>query len=68
MEFKESPEFSRLGLEEKHLSIKCQEMAVLSTVLMTDKLGVAALAQKMVSTCVLVHCFLSGYLCSYLYL
>lgn len=68
MESRESPELSRLELEEKHLSIKCQEMAVLSTVLLTDKLGVAALAQKMESACVLVHYFLSNYLCSYLYL
>lgn len=44
--FKESLEPSILGLEGKHLAIKCQEWAVISVVLMTDKLGSAALAQK----------------------
>lgn len=43
-------------------------MAVISSVLMSDKLGAAALAQKMESTCALVHHFLSNYLCLYLYL
>lgn len=44
--FKEFLESSTLGLEEKGLAIKCQEWAVISVVLMTDKLGAAALAQK----------------------
>lgn len=66
MEVKESPEFSKLGLEEKPLSIECQEMAVISIVLMTSKLGMASLALKMESTSVLVYYFLSNYLCSYI--
>lgn len=65
--FKESLESSSLGLEEKSLVIKCQEWAVISVVLMTDKLGAAALAQKIESTCVLVHHFLSNNRCSYLH-
>lgn len=64
--FKETLESSSLGLKEKRLAITCQAWAVISVVLMTNKFGAAALAQKIEPTCALVH-HLSNNRCSYLH-
>lgn len=66
-EIKEFPEFGRLELEEKCLSIKCPKMAVISSVDEWQIRCGSPCSKNGINLCV-VHHFLSNYLCLYLYL